>query len=120
MRFSWPYDEKREPKEITFEGVAGYNFRDAVGCVIFDIEEREMKAFLDEHASEFSTSYRTFGFPAFWREEMQEVVEDLKAYRAWIIDSSIGFDGWVVARVLTEADPVAGINSVSSLRSSTT
>ena len=106
MRFTWPYDEKKKSREITFSDVAGYNFKDAMGSVIFGLEKKQIKAFLDEYASEFSASYKSFGFPAFWRENMQSTMDELNGYKVWMIDSSIGFDAWVVARSLSEADPV--------------
>ena len=118
MKFHWPYDEKKGSKEIVFEDVAGYHFKDAVGSVIFDLEEKEVNGFLEEHVSEFSASYQSIGFPAFWREKLQDTMNELKGYRVWIIDSSIGFDGWIVARSILDADQNGCINSVT-LRSTT-
>lgn len=111
MRFSWPYDQTKESKEIVFEGVAGYQFRDAVGSVIFEIQERDLEGFLKEHEYEFLDGYRRIGFPQFWRGDIPATMAELKGMKIWEISSSVGFEGYVVARSVSEADQGEACNA---------
>ncbi len=89
-------------KVIRFAGVAGYDFSDALGAIIFDLTEQDMATFLLEKRSDFEKSYRRIGCPRFWAENTEEASARLKSFRVWEITSSIGFEGWVVAKSVEE------------------
>ena len=79
---------KNEPTEfvnVMFKGVEGYRFEnDAFGNIVFDIETVALDQVLKEHNQEISESYRMAG-----------------AIRAFILSSSHGLSGWVLAREIS-------------------
>ena len=106
------------PKEkIIFSGVVGYQFHDAMGSIILDVEEKEIREFIEERSETFTESYRLNGIPKFWREEMNQTLKELEGKCVWKITSSIGFDGYVVASKIHQPEQDAALNSgTASLR----
>ena len=97
------YRDRGKPFERTnarFEGVVGYMFRDSLGGILFDIVEEPMDYILRSYASEFAWGTR-YGWP--WAQAAEVAPADhvsslgAKAFR---VQSSIGFDGFVIARKL--------------------
>ena len=96
-------DQSETPNEkIIFSGVVGYHFQDAMGSIILDLEEKEIKEFIEQNSEAFRESYRLHGIPKFWREELKETLSELKGKRLWEITSSIGFYGYVIASQINQ------------------
>ncbi len=101
------YRLENEPTEfvnVTFRGVEGYRFEnDAFGNIIFDIETIPLEEFLAEHGEEISESYRVAGSPGIWAESLVTGLAYLREQgtQAFVLDSSYGLSGWVLAREIS-------------------
>jgi len=69
--------------------------------VIFAIEEADPKAFLEENRA-LLDSGKNYGWPGDWYKSSQPA-EWLKreGYSVYLIQSSMGLDGWVIAKKAT-------------------
>jgi hypothetical protein len=98
---------KNEPTEfvnVMFNGVEGYRFEnDAFGNIVFDIETVALDQFLKEHSQEISESYRMAGAPGPWAANLETASGYLleQGIRAFILSSSYGLSGWVLAREIS-------------------
>ena len=111
MTLSWPYGDDQHEKVIRFSGVLGYRFRDALGSVLSDLEERQISDLLTENEIEMAESHRSSGIPKFWRDSKDKTLAELDGAKAWELSSAIGFEGYVVGKELREAEPPARGNS---------
>jgi hypothetical protein len=101
------YRVENKPTEFTnvvFEGVQGYHFEnDAFGNIIFDVAEVSVKWFLTEYGAEISELYRMAGSPGPWAASLVSAPEYLREHgiRAFIMSSSLGLSGWVLAKEIS-------------------
>jgi hypothetical protein len=97
-----------KPTEFTnvvFEGLQAYHFEnDAFGNIIFDVNEIPSEQFLSEHGAEISELYRYNGRPD-WAADPASAPEHLRnqGIKAYILSSSYGMSGWVLAKELSIA-----------------
>ena len=95
---------KNEPTEfvnVIFKGVQGYRFEnDAFGNIILDVETVAIDQFLKEHGAEVSESYRVAGAPGPWAANLEMASGHLmeQKIQGFILSSSFGLSGWVIAR----------------------
>jgi len=93
-----------EPTEfvnVIFKGVQGYRFEnDAFGNIILDVETVSIDQFLKEHGTEISESYRMAGAPGPWAANLETASDFLleQGIQGFILSSSHGLSGWVLAR----------------------
>jgi hypothetical protein len=88
-------------RTITFSGVEGYNFQnDAFGNIIFSLEEVPLERLLSEFRSQIAESYRLAGAPGPWAGDLASAAQVLavKGVRGFILSSSYGLSGWVLAK----------------------
>ena len=101
------YRVKNEPTEFTnviFKDVQGYHFEnDAFGNIIFGFETVPVEKFLAEYGPEISESYRAAGSPGPWAASLGTAAGHLRerGTQAFILSSSYGLDGWVLAREMS-------------------
>jgi hypothetical protein len=104
-----------EPTEFTnviFEGVEGYSFQnDAFGNIIFDVEWVSVETLLTQFGGEIAESYRMSGSPGKWAANLASAPEYLRdrGIKAFILSSSCGLSGWVVAKEMSVLDAEQGI-----------
>ncbi len=97
---------ERKPTEFTnvvFEGVQGYHFEnDAFGNIIFDVSNVPVERFLTEYGAEISELYRMNGSPT-WAVDLVSAPEHLREQgtKAFILSSSLGLYGWVLAKEIS-------------------
>ena len=95
---------KNEPTgfvNVIFKGVEGYRFEhDAFGNIVFDVETIGIDQFLKEYGQEISESYRMAGAPGPWAANLETASGHLleQEIQAFILSSSYGLSGWVLAR----------------------
>ncbi len=99
------YRDQGEPFEKTnvrFDGVIGYKFRDNLGSILFDIEEDSFDRILEEHAGDFAWGTR-YGWPWLSASADEDPAEFVRANGATVfrIQSSIGFDGFVISKTMS-------------------
>jgi hypothetical protein len=101
------YRVKNEPTEFTnviFKDVQGYHFEnDAFGNIIFGFETVPVEEFLANYGPEISESYRVAGSPGPWAASLGTASGHLRerGIQAFILSSSYGLDGWVLAREMS-------------------
>jgi len=95
------FDKPAEYTNIVFTGVEGYHFEnDAFGNIILNLEEVRVAQVLSEYYGQISESYRIAGAPGPWAANLESASEFLskKGIRGFLLSSSIGLSGWVLAR----------------------
>ena len=84
---------------IHFHEVALYHFIHSDGAIILDIEQVSVAALVKENGAAITEWSRQYGL-RFWQGDLDSYSETLVngGYKAWRIESSIGFYGFVFAR----------------------
>jgi len=101
------YRVKNEPTEFTnvmFKDVQGYHFEnDAFGNIIFGFKTVPVEEFLAEYGPKISESFRAAGSPGPWAASLGTASGYLRerGIQAFILSSSYGLDGWVLAREMS-------------------
>jgi hypothetical protein len=89
-----------KPKVTVFEGREGHHFdRVASGVIFLDIEDIPLLEFLKAHETELDEGSKSVGAPPWWGgsiEKARAYLEERRV-RAFEINSSYGFSGWVLA-----------------------
>lgn len=86
--------------DVIFNGVEAYFFYgDNMQSILFDIEECEIDQILDRFADEFQTGIK-YCWPGTWNKSIEACREhlDQQQSRGWIINSSYGMGGFVIAK----------------------
>ena len=74
------------------------------GTIIFDIEEIPVAKLLDDIWAEMTEWWRLHGGYVYWEDDKDRYRSALetKGYKGWSITSSIGFEGFVIAKSVAE------------------
>ena len=101
LLYDYP-EQHREISRIKFSDVAAYHFVHAGGAVILDIAEIPVGDLINGSGDELAEWWRLHGGYIHWREDRTDYIATLeeKGYRAWTIDSAVGFEGFVVAKAV--------------------
>ncbi|WP_427051615.1 hypothetical protein [Paenibacillus sp. TC-CSREp1] len=94
-------ENRGEAVKIDFKHVMAHLFEEHLcGSILLDITEYEMNRFIDEHKEVFE-KHKPYGWPINY-ESIDELTEVLtqEQYKCYIISSSYGFNGWVLAKEL--------------------
>jgi hypothetical protein len=88
---------------VIFDGVEGYRFENDAFGNVFGVETVAIDQFLKEHGQEISESYRMAGAPGPWAANLETasgylLVQEIQAF---ILSSSYGLSGWVLAREIS-------------------
>lgn len=91
--------EESDDSQITFMGVALYNFINCHGTIITDIEEVPLKGFILSKEKELAEWNRMYGVK-YWQSDVATYIEKLSSMglKVWEITSAIGFYGFVIAK----------------------
>ena len=101
----WDYpNQPFERSRIRFSDVAAYHFIHTGGAIITEITEVPLPSLFDKYGEQISEWWRLHGGFRHWKVERAEYVETLKqkGYSAWLIESAIGFEGFVIAQSVGE------------------
>ncbi len=92
-------DKPFELIDVVFEGVEGYQFKDNLSGIIFDIYESNLDFIFKEFDAVISDGTR-YGWLGQWNEDTQKAMEYLRKnyIKPWLVQSSFGFDGFVLAK----------------------
>jgi len=104
LQTAYPHHTGPQLAEAIFEGVAGYVMDgDALGTILFDVEEVDAMALFDRFAEKLTKSFRENGGHASWAEsrEHAERFFSTRVVRGFDITSSIGLTAAVWAHSLT-------------------
>jgi hypothetical protein len=89
-----------KPLLTVFEGREGHHFdRVSSGVIFLDIEEIPLPEFLKAHEIELDEGSKSVGAPPWWGGSVEKAGAYLagRNVRAFEINSSFGFSGWVLA-----------------------
>lgn len=88
-----------EHTDIIFNGVMGHRFENVLkGNIILDIEEFEPEKFYTAFETAL-LSYGRYGFPLIFSDSESFCIAMLqKKLKSFVIDSSYGLSGWVIAK----------------------
>lgn len=84
---------------IVFEDILVYFFEEQLKeNIIFDINERGYKEFISDNM-EILKEKRDFGWPIIYNDiEELNIFIERNEYKYYVLNSSIGMNGWVVAK----------------------
>lgn len=88
-------------RTVVFNGVEGYHFdNDAFGNIIFSLETVPIDGFIFDYGSEIAESYRLAGAPGPWAADLGTAsgVLAAKDVQAFVLSSSYGLSGWILAK----------------------
>ncbi len=101
-----PVAEAIERTDLLFHGVEAYHFRgDNFSTIIFDVAEIEVEELLRD-AVELFTNGRDFCWPGPWNTSHEDALAHFRCRgaRAFVLHSSYGMDGWILAQSMTMID----------------
>ena len=92
---------------MQFDGVEGYHFKhDAFGNIISALEAIDLGHFMPEHGAEITDGFRTDGAVGSWGVNASTAAESLThmGIQAIHFYSSIGIDGWILAKSISVSE----------------
>lgn len=95
--------EPQEHTDVVFSGVAAYHFeQDNFGTIIFDIRAAEAAAIYAGDKERFKTGQK-YGWPGVWNTSETAALAYLLAQgvKGFVLSSSYGMNGWVLARSMS-------------------
>jgi hypothetical protein len=98
-------DGSREISRIKFADVTAYHFVHTGAAIIIDIAEISIAVLLSEVGDQLAEWWRQHGGYQYWNDDRTKYSTELQqnAYRAWKIESAVGFEGFVIAKSIAEA-----------------
>jgi hypothetical protein len=96
----WP-NQNDQDRFVVFTGVEGYSFfDDAFGNIILSLGRIQVHELLSRFGSAIRESYRLSGAPGPWAADLESAGEVLasKLMHGFLLLSSYGLSGWVLAR----------------------
>ena len=96
-----PAKRQQQLRTVVFNGVEGYQFEnDAFGNIIFSLEAVSIEQVLAGYGSGIAESYRMAGAPGPWAADLASAAQVLaaKGVQGFILSSSYGLSGWVLAK----------------------
>ncbi|MBI3416156.1 MAG: hypothetical protein HY043_12735 [Verrucomicrobia bacterium] len=106
------YDYPPLPKErstIQFSDVVAYHFVHTGAAILNHIGEETIESLLQRIGSSLVEWWRLHGGYQLWDDDPSKYRAKLEkeGYRAWTIDSAIGFEGFVVAKAVAQLELAA-------------
>jgi hypothetical protein len=92
-----------EDSFIEFVDVACYHFSHTTDAILTEIDERPLDTLLKDEENFLTKAAQQDGL-RFWEESFPKYLDRLKreGYKAWQLDSAIGFTGFVVAKLMAQ------------------
>jgi hypothetical protein len=98
---------------VIFRGLEGYRFEnDAFGNIILGLETVALEQFLAEYGAEISKAYNAAGSPGPWAANLETASRYLRenAIEGFILSSSFGLSGWILAREMSIFSAPPGVS----------
>lgn len=102
LRTAYLDGDASEHTDVIFSGVAAYHFeRDNFGTILFGIEETSPEQVYADYHSIFESN-KNYGWPKIRYDTEAELLAALEAQavKGFLISSSYGMDGFVLAQVM--------------------
>jgi|ERR1044071_245566 chemotaxis methyl-accepting protein methylase len=106
----------REQSTIEFSDVVAYHFVHTGAAILHHIGEETIESLLGRLGSRLAEWFRLHGGYQFWDDDLSKYRAKLKeeGYRAWSIDSAVGFEGFVIAKVVTQREPNPALQATAA------
>lgn len=105
LHTEFPHGERPfKQVDVLFEHVMDHCFRNpSIPSIIFAIEEADAFAIVSRDKHAIDEGHRTGGWPTFWDHTVESMTRSIfdAGCKMFEITSSIGLEGWVVARSCT-------------------
>jgi len=113
------YDYSNAPKDwsdIEFSDVVIYNFTHTGGAIITDIYEVPITPLVNEKKKDLAEWWKNYGGFGLWNDDAEIYGAKLESegYRAWRIDSAIGFGGFIIGKEIKQAEPNQAMQRTSA------
>lgn len=97
--YNYP-DHEKIRSNIYFSDVAAYHFVHTGGTIITEIDEVPLNMLLDRVGNQLSEWWRLYGGYMHWHDNSSEyqTVLETEGYKGWLLESAIGFEGFVIAK----------------------
>jgi hypothetical protein len=105
LRLAYGYPgEESDRSCIRFSDVALYNFVHTTNSIITDIYELAIPELLQEIDADVVEWNRMYGV-RYWKDSLKDygLLLQAEAYKAWRVESAIGFFGFIIAKAVGEA-----------------
>lgn len=92
---------------IEFSGVAAYHFTHTGGAIITDVEEIPLAEMIGRNWDNIAQWSRQVGGYIHWHKDQDVYLSNLDdgGYRAWQLDSAVGFEGFIIAKTMEQRMP---------------
>jgi hypothetical protein len=101
FKLAWPkQNNEADIVQLIFSGVQGYELKnDSMVSIIFSFEELSLCNFFTKHGDNFKESSRLNGAYGSWANDLGHAIVALNKSnaKAYVLSSSIGMEGWIVA-----------------------
>jgi hypothetical protein len=103
----------KEESSIEFSEVVAYHFVHTGGAIITDLTELPLDDLLRQVGDQLGQWWRQHGGYSLWEDDREKYQSRLQesGYRAWTIDSAIGFEGFVIAKAIAQGEPNPALQS---------
>ena len=105
---AWPEEDgKTSIVNVFFEGVFGYELKnDSMGSVVLEFNEISLNKFLQKYGSDIKESFRQNGAYGPWASDLDSAESMLSrnGIKAIELSSSMGMEGWVLAKSVSEVN----------------
>jgi hypothetical protein len=104
------YDYSGAPKDwshIEFSDVLVYNFTHTGSAIITEIYEVQLAPLVNEKKEDLAGWWKNHGGLGLWNDDAKIYGAKLESerYRAWRIDSAIGFEGFIIGKRIKQTEP---------------
>ena len=106
LHLVWTYPgPARADSFIEFADVAYYRFSHTQGAILTEIDEVSLEALLKDEENFITKATQEDGL-RFWEDSFAKYLNRLKreGYKAWRLDSAIGFTGFIVAKSVAQKE----------------
>ena len=113
------YDYPGQPKEqstVEFSDVVAYHFVYTGAAILNHIGEETIEAMLKRFGTNQAEWWRLHGGYQLWDDDPEKYRANLEkeGYRAWTIDSAVGFEGFVIAKAVAQREPNPALQATAA------
>ena len=97
----YPHSDPPLRTDVRFRDVRDHYFPfPRLPSILFEIEPAGSESVIREHRSQINEGHRLIGWPSFYAGTVEAMVRGIEqtGHQFYVIESSFGLDGWVLAK----------------------
>ena len=108
---------QKDFSDIDFSDVIVYNFIHTGSAIITDIYEVPLATLVHEKKESLADWWKNYGGLGLWNDDAKiyGVKLESEGYRAWRIDSAIGFSGFIIGKEIKQTEPNQALQRMTTL-----